>query len=181
MYSLIIAISFSSINNEDIYSIHRENIINSNCNFDTIRIKKQDVLCNDYGIYKKYCEHYAIPEEFTIKRELGMEGKTNYNIKQSKIYIESYDNKIVLADFYYTFKCEHLDNNYQLYLRIIPRSDKSFREELLELLICIVLFIPVLILLVVIYPCIIIVSNFSSGFMLGSISSNSYNKKIYCD
>lgn len=181
MYGLLVVISCSSINNENIYSIHRENNINSNCKFDIIRIKKEDVLCNDYGIYKKYCEHYAIPEEFTITQEIGMEDKVNYNIKPSRMYQESYDNKIVLADFYYTFNCDRLDNEYQLYLRIIPRSDKSLGEELVELLIVIILFVPVLILIALFCPCIFIASNFSSGFMLGNISSNSYSKKIYCE
>lgn len=171
----------TSINNIDIFSIHREDIINSNCDFDIIHIKKQDIVCNDYGVNKKYCDHYSIPDEFTIKQEIGLENKVNFNIKPRRMYQETYDNKIVLADFYYIFNCDRVDNESQLYLKIIPTSDKSFGAELQELFIAILLFIPVLLIIVIFFPCLLVASNFSSGFALGSILNNTHNKKIYCE
>lgn len=180
MLSLILSLAITSIYDEDLYSIHRENTIDSTCKFNIIRIKKEDVLCNDYGIHKKYCHHYSIPEEFTVLQELGIDNKIVHTIKPSKMYEESYDKKIVLADFYYTFKCSKLDNEPQLYLRIIPRIDKPVLDEILELILAIVLFIPIALLALIFCPCLVLASNFSSGFVLGSISSNS-SKKIYCE
>lgn len=176
----IILSSMISINYIDVFLIHRENNINSNCDFDIIRIKKQDVLCNDYGVYKKYCNHYSIPDEFTIKKEIGMQNKEQLNIKPDIMYEETYDNKIVLADFYYIFNCDRLDNEPRLYLKIIPISDKLLGAESVELLIGILLLIPILLIIIIFFPYLLVGSNFTTGFILGTIIINSYSKKIYC-
>ena len=164
-----------------ISSIHEENYIDSDCKFDTLRIQKQNVLCNDYGYYKKYCKHYALPDEFIVKQERGLDYKPTYNIKPSKMYKETNDNKVVIADFYYTFKCDKLDNEPRLYLRIIPTNDNITQNGFIEFIVCAIILVFIVILVIICYPELSNVSDFSSGFILGSLSSNSSNKKIYCD
>ena len=181
MLGLIITFSISSIYNEDLYSIHRENTIDSTCKFNVIRIKKEDVLCNDYGINKKYCDHYSIPEEFVIFQELGINNKIVHTIKPSKMYEESDNGKVVLADFYYTFKCNDLDNEPRLYLRIIPKSDKSKSDEFLESLFVAIVLVIIMLLIAIYFPCLLEQSNFTTGYILGSVSNNSSKKKIYCE
>ena len=141
MYNLFVYLSIASIYDEDIYSVYKENNIDSTCKFNTLRIKKENILCNDFGIYKKYCDHYSLTDEFTILKEIGLENKIEYTIKPSKIYQQIQDNKIVLADLHYTFKCHYLDNEPQLYLTIIPRNDKSIVDEVFEFIIGIIIFI----------------------------------------
>ena len=97
------------------------------------------------------------------------------------MYEESDNGKIVLADFYYTFKCNDLDNEPKLYLRIIPRSDKSNYEEFLETLFVAIVLVIIMLLLAIYFPCLFEQSNFTTGYILGSVSNNSSKKKIYCE
>ena len=121
MINGVIFAILSSINIHDTYSIYRENIIDSNCIFDIIRIQKKDIICNDYGLNKKYCDHYSIPEEFRINKEVGINNKNSYNIKPTIMYKQILDNRIILADFYFTFKCNKLASNLDSYFLNISR------------------------------------------------------------
>ena len=46
--------------------IPRVNSITNKCKFDILRIDSKDVLCQDYGYNKKYCNSKYIPDEFII-------------------------------------------------------------------------------------------------------------------
>ena len=102
----------------------RENIIKNNCEFEIIRFKKSDIECMDYGKYVRYCNHYSIPEEFTVLKEKGINYKETFTIKPYAMYEKSNNNKIKLADFYYDFKCDSEDNEAKLYLTIVPLYDQ---------------------------------------------------------
>ena len=67
------------------------NVINNNCDFDIIRIKKEHIMCNDLGIYKKYCNSRYQPEEFIIYNE-----KT---VNKKQITIKPY-NLIISTNYY---------------------------------------------------------------------------------
>ncbi len=115
----------------------RENIIKSNCEFEIIRFKKNDIDCMDYGKYVSYCNHYAMPEEFTVLKEKGINYKEIITIKPYAIYEKSNNNKIKLADFYYDFKCNKEDNEAKLYLTIVPLYDQFDFINIFQLLLII--------------------------------------------
>ena len=75
-YMLVVFLLLLNINN--VFTFHyyddidRENYIENTCNFNIIRLNYNDVLCNDYGRYKKYCLYDYLPDEFIIKKEIGV-------------------------------------------------------------------------------------------------------------
>ena len=156
------------------------NVISNNCEFDIIRIKKEDVMCADYGIYEKYCQHYSIPYEFTVQKERGLGNKDVYTIKPSAIFEESYNYKKKLANFYYNFSCDKLDNEAKLILYILPTNEKSPTTQFYEfIIVCIFLILLILIISYCNLPN-DFNNNFSNGYILGSISNNK-KKRVYCE
>lgn len=121
----------------------RTNIIQNSCEFDIIRIKREDIMCSDYGTNKKYCNHFALSQEFVITNEIGIENKKNIVIKPYVMYFDFGDNKHKVADYYYTFTCSHEDNFPKLILNIVPKNhyDLSLYTELCELCIAVVILV----------------------------------------
>uniref|UniRef100_A0A6C0AZK5 Uncharacterized protein n=1 Tax=viral metagenome TaxID=1070528 RepID=A0A6C0AZK5_9ZZZZ len=165
------------------YPFH-ENIIQNDCNFDIIRINRNDLLCSDYGRNKKYCNHYSLPYEFTITKEIGANNKENIIIKPYAMWeTNDFNYKIKVADLYYTFTCSNLDNFPKLILNIVPKKefDKSFQQEIFEFisLICLILFIYVILTFTFAS-----ISNTNDNFWLGytlANSQNNYKRRTYCE
>ena len=55
--------------------IPRVNSISNKCKFDVLRIDSKDILCQDYGYNKVYCNSKYIPDEFIIYNENSIQGK----------------------------------------------------------------------------------------------------------
>ena len=161
----------------------RENTINNNCDFNIIRFKRNEVMCIDYGLNKKYCNHFILPNEFIVLKELAAGNNEKYIIKPYAIYEESSYNKVKLADFYYSFTCSNEDNEARLLLNIVPDfgKDKSLLQE----------FVEVIIILFIIFISIIILSlicnyndnhnynnnhNFVTGYIVGNMN---HTRRIY--
>ena len=128
------------------YVGERENVIQNNCDFDILRIKKSEVMCADYGKHVKYCNHYSQPEEFLIYNENSINGK-NIVIKPYAIWEENYYNKEKKAEFYYTFTCDKRDNFPKLIQKIYPMPGHDNNPFILFivfiiLIICIYLICP---------------------------------------
>ena len=128
----------------------RENLVQNSCIFKIIRFNRNTIMCADYGLYKKYCNIYYLPHEFTVAKEFGLNHKVNYNIEPKAIF-EYYSNqKTILANIYYTFTCSHEDNEPKLLLNIVPTNDQTFLEEIVTLsymilfALCICIFIKCL-------------------------------------
>lgn len=137
------------------WSVHSdtENIIDNTCSFKILRFKKTDVICNDYGINKKYCDHFLLPSEFIIYNETGINNIDNLVIKPTAMWEIINSKKIIIADFKYTFICnDNIDP--KLTLNIIPKKkfDKSSSEEIIENCIIFILYIisSILILFIII-------------------------------
>ena len=173
--AILTLLHVTSIYNEDIYRVNSENYIDNTCEFNTIRIRRNQVICNDYGINVKYCDHYTIPEEFTIVKEIGVGNSDVFTIKPYGMYEEYNNRKRLLANFYYNFKCNHLDNEPQLFLRIIPKNDKATETTIIETIFLAIVFITVFSSLMCICP-----GDFITGFILGSLS-NRGERRIYCE
>ena len=155
-----------------------ENNIDNNCDFNIIRIKKQHVICSDKGIYNKYCHHYAIPEEITINKEIGLGNKEIYTIKPTTMFHEiSNGRKSVLAKFSYDFTCNRKDNNPQLLMKIYPHKDNSPHDNFVEAIVSLIIIIILLIMIICICPN--IMSDFWLGYIIGSNSNN--RERIYCE
>ena len=152
------------------FSLERENIIQNNCHFDILRIKKSDRMCSDYGKYAKYCNHYSQPQEFLVYNENGINGK-HIVIKPSALWQETDNNKIKLADFYYTFTCDNRDKQPKLIQHIVPTPGQDINP-----LIMLTLFVLLLIIMCMICP-----TDTSDGFWLGYLSGSSGGTKTYCD
>tara|TARA_R110002072_G_scaffold148155_1_gene295593 strand:- start:1843 stop:2349 length:507 start_codon:yes stop_codon:yes gene_type:complete len=155
------------------FSLDRENIIQNNCDFDILRIKKSDRMCSDYGKYVKYCDHYSQPQEFLVYNENGINGK-EIVIKPSAIWEVTDNSKTKLAEFYYTFTCDSRDKQPKLIQHIIPSPGQDVNP----------LIMLILIILLVIVMCMICPhDNSNDGFWLGYLCGSGgrgYNK-IYCD
>mgnify|MGYP006115807199 CR=1 FL=1 len=125
----------------------RENIIQNSCNFKIIRFNRNNIMCADYGLNKKYCNNYYLPYEFTIVKEFGLNHKVNYNIEPKAVFEDYSNQKTILANIYYTFTCSHEDNEPKLLLNIVPIRDESLLEEIVTLIylisfaLCICIFI----------------------------------------
>ena len=165
--------------------ILQKNIINNNCSFDIIRINRLDVLCNDYGVNKKYCNHFSLPNEFIVIKELGVNSKENIIIKPYAMWITDdkfYKKKI--ADFHYTYKCSSNNNIPVLIINIIPRKefDKSFKQEIFEFIFIICLLVFIILIFELICPCLLHNDdNFYSGYTIGSFNSKYHSERIYCE
>lgn len=128
----------------------RENLIQNTCNFNIIRFNKNNILCIDYGYYKKYCNTNYLSNEFTIVKEFGLNHKLNYNIEPKTIFKLYNNQENTLANIYYTFTCSHEDNEPKLLLNIFPIKDESILEEFVTLCyvisfsLCICIFIKCL-------------------------------------
>ena len=143
MITILLLSSFQECyHNSNTHHPFQENIIENNCNFNIIRINKKDLLCSDYGINKKYCNHYLLPYEFIISKEIGVNNKENIIIKPYAMWETNQINyNIKLADFYYTFTCSKDDNFPKLILNIVPKKefDNSIYEGIFYLLIKIII------------------------------------------
>lgn len=153
--------------------------INNQCNFDILRINKQDISCIDYGKYSKYCNHYAQPNEFIVYNEKGLKGK-QITIKPSAMWEETDNNKYKIADFYYTFKCNKNDNTPTLIQHIVPTKGYDINP------------IYIIVVLIIIIVCIIYCCGLSDNydnsynnndFWLGYLlaCNNNSGKRTYCE
>jgi len=154
------------------FSLERENIIQNNCDFDILRIKKSDRMCSDYGKYVKYCNHYSQPQEFLVYNENGINGK-HITIKPSAIWEETDNSKTKLADFYYTFTCDSHDKQPKLIQHIVPAPGQDVNPLIMLILVALILII-----MCIICP---LDSNdeFWFGFLMGSGSRS--RSRTYCD
>lgn len=125
------------------FQFERENIIENSCSFDILRIRKKDIMCSDYGINVKYCDHNSQPEEFVIYNEKGINGKI-ITIKPYALWKETSNDKKKVADFYYTFTCDYRDNHPKLIQHIIPVPGEDI-NPLIYLVIIVILIVAVLI------------------------------------
>lgn len=164
----------------------RENKINSDCDFNIIRIKKKHIICYDFGLNKNYCNHYAIPNEFIVTKEKGL-NQDNIIIKPEKMYEEFSNNKVLMANFYYSFICNKYDIEPILELNIVPTKqyDLSLGEQLFQTLFIISLLILIIVLFALLCPCLLNNgNNYSDGLFTGLILGNSAsynNRRIYCE
>jgi hypothetical protein len=155
----------------------RENVIRNDCQFDVIRFKKENVHCLDYGKNVHYCNYYALPNEYVVYKEKGINNKEVFTIKPEAIYEKTSNSKTKLADFYYDFSCDSKDEESRLYLTIVPLNDFSFLQMFLYL----ILFIIILIFLIIISDNNVKNnSGFNTGYFMGYYS-NSNKREIYCE
>jgi len=154
------------------FSLERENIIQNNCEFDILRIKKSDRMCSDYGQYVKYCNHYSQPQEFLIYNENGINGK-HIAIKPSAMWRETDNSKTKLADFYYTFTCDSRDKEPKLIQHIVPSPGQDMNP----------LIMLTLLILLLIVMCMICPADSSDGFLLGYLcgSISGRHNRTYCE
>lgn len=168
------------------------NVIKNNCKFDVLRFQKNDIICNDYGKNKKYCNHYSIPNEFLVYNEKGINNKKTIKIKPYAMW-EIYNEKVnKMANFNYNFICNNITNQPKLTLNIIPskKYDKSLSDEIMEVMAGLIIIV---ILFSIIGCCCNLVdydinkkynNNFMNGLIIGNMfsqSSNNYrNRKVYC-
>ena len=118
MYLILLTLATNQCTN-------KENVIDSNCDFQILRFNRNQVKCHDTGQYKKYCNHYAIPNEFQVMKKVGIGNQYVYTFKPQAIYTESHNNKHKKASFYYKFTCDNKNNNPKLELTIYPTSDDN--------------------------------------------------------
>lgn len=164
-----------------ISTLNTQNVINNNCNFDIVRMKKTDVQCINYGKYVNYCTHYSRPNEIIITNEKGI-NNSNIVIKPTKMWQEIDFNKYKMADFYYTFTCNNEHGTLSLIQHIVPTSSYDVNPFYM------IIFIIIILIMFMICCIIIPDNNNSSDFLFGyfigstssSSSSSSYNR-IYCD
>tara|TARA_Y100000816_G_C26079306_1_gene568617 strand:+ start:67 stop:609 length:543 start_codon:yes stop_codon:yes gene_type:complete len=163
----------------------KENSITNTCDFKILRFQKKDIMCIDYGLNKKYCNHYSLPYEFHIYNEIGINNKENIIIKPHALYEEYSNYKTKIATFYYTFTCSHLDNEPKLLLNIVPEFnyDKSLTIQFYELISTLFTIFTLLFIIVLICPCLANANlrNSSFGFSSGYILGNYNNPIIYCE
>ena len=165
-------ILLSILNMDNVYTINyryndpgKEDYIDNTCNFNIIRFTKNDIMCIDYGRYKKYCNNDLLPEKFTIVNELGVGNKNIYTITPKIMHKKYYGYKYNVANYYYTFTCSDLDNEPRLLLRIYPVDDLSYIQEMCETIFVIVIIVVLLFLM---YQIKMIDNlNFIVGYMFG--------------
>tara|TARA_A100001011_G_C14297411_1_gene839095 strand:+ start:1205 stop:1717 length:513 start_codon:yes stop_codon:yes gene_type:complete len=157
------------------YMGERENIIQNNCEFDILRIKKSERMCMDYGSYAKFCNHYSQPQEFIVYNENGINGK-HIVIKPYAIWEETDYNKKKLADFYYTFTCDEGDNYPKLIQHIVPMPGEDNNPLIL------LLFIIVIVIMILVF-CPPDSSDNSNNFLLGYVlgGSGGGRRRTFCD
>lgn len=161
----------------------RQNKISNTCDFDIIRIKRNQVTCIDFGQNKKYCNHYALAKEFVITKENGL-FKNTIVIKPEAMYEEFSNNKHTMAKFYYSFVCDDYIMEPNLELNIVPtgKYDKSLGKELGESIVMIILLIFICLVIGLMCPCLVENNNgFVSGLILGNAIGNTSERRVYCE
>ena len=128
--------------------IPRVNSISNKCKFDVLRIDSKDILCQDYGYNKVYCNSKYIPDEFIIYNENSIQGK-NIEIRPRAIWQTS--SKIKMMDFYFSFTCEN-DKFPRLLLYIVPTPDfdYNFIQDLNKFIFESIILIAIIFILVII-------------------------------
>lgn len=160
-------------------NIEKNNIDNT-CDFEKIRILKKDIKCIDTGHYTKYCNHYALPNEFIITKEKGIGNSENIIIKPEGIFTETDHDKQQIARFYYNFECYNENGSPNLELIIYPRWDTNPIWSL------------ILIIFIIIIAFFLIAicdspndrrrnSDFTWGYVLGSCNSGGSRSRTYCE
>ena len=160
-------------------------IIQSDCEFKTLRFNRQDIWCQDMGLNTKYCGHNSIAKEFLVIKEIGLNNIEKITIKPRAMYenINGLDYK--MADFNYFFRCSKGDSDALLTLQITPTKnyDKSSYQILIEIIFLLVFVIlPILCLLSAI-GCLNHSNNKSDNFWLGYTAGLNDNnqRRIYCE
>lgn len=162
----------------------RQHKISNSCEFDIVRLKRNEVSCIDLGLHKKYCHHPGVSKEFVITKENGIV-KNTIIIKPEVMYEEVNGQKYTMAKFYYTFSCDYYEKQPRLELNIVPTHyyDKSINEEITGFILIIIFIVFIILLISLICPCLFKNnSDFTSGLIIGNVigSSNS-NRRVYCD
>ena len=80
-FTLTLAVSF----------ITNDNYINSDCEFDIIRLNKNQIKGIDSGVNKKYCNHYKFPNEIKITKERGIGLNDKFIFSPQAMYEEKDD------------------------------------------------------------------------------------------
>jgi hypothetical protein len=157
-----------------------ENVLTNTCEFDTIRLKRYQVICVDYGLNKKYCGLQALKKEFLITMEQGVNGK-NIVIKPSALWMEYHSNIIKLAKFYYSFTCNNEDNEPKLLLNIVPNSyyDKSLNTEFIDFMFVFSMMLTIYIIFKSVCPLMLPNNAFICGLFMGYLFVQYNTYKIY--
>ena len=159
------------------YMGSRKNGIFNKCEFDIVRIKKENIKhCFDYGDHVKYCDHSSQPSEFVITNERGI-NKNNIVIKPSAMYEEINGNKYKMADFYYSFECNSFTKGEPTLIQHIvptPGYDVSIGTKL-------IMFLIMIMIVMLLMSC--CDDDSSSGFMFGYLlgSSSNNSRRTYCE
>ena len=129
--------------------IPRINSVTNKCKFDILRIDSKNILCQDYGYNKKYCNSKYIPDEFIIYNENSI--KKKHIVIRPRSIIDS-STKIKMLDFYFSFTCDQ-DNFPRLILYIIPTKefDYNFIQDFIKFI-----FETIILFTLIIIPIIII-------------------------
>lgn len=140
------------------------NVIKNNCDFDIIRIKKEDVMCSDLGIYNKYCNSENQPDEFIIYNEKSVNKKQITIKPYNLVIIKNYKKKLI-ANYYYYFTCDNEDNYPKLIQYIVPNA-RYDANPVFNLIITIL----IVLILILLYYCIYylnIINQFWVGYLFG--------------
>jgi len=179
MISLLTMAIFNNIN---------QNQIENTCNFEKIRIPKEDIKCIDAGQYTKYCKHYSLPNEFIVTKEKGIGNNDNIIIKPEGIFTETDNNKEKIAEFTYKFQCyefinpEGLSfaNGPFLQLIIYPKDDSNPIWSLL------ILILIIFLMFILSGYCDLLDegrtnNDFRWGYILGSSNGQHSRRRTYCE
>ena len=158
----------------------RENVLTNTCEFDVLRFKRNDIMCVDYGINKKYCNYNALNREFLVSLEQGV-NEQNIVIQPSALWIAFNEHPVKIANFYYNFNCNNDNNETKLLLNIVPvtNHDKSLETEVIDAMFIISILISLYIVLKSSCP-VFIDNRFLSGIILCYLSLQYTIYKIYC-
>ena len=154
----------------------KEDIVNSDCDFQVLRFRKNEVKCYDMGKHEKYCDHYSIPHEFKVTKEIGIGNQDVFTFTPHAMYTETSNSKTKIASFYYRFTCNKQTNNPKLQLIIYPTTDVSPVVALIMFLV----IVFILGLLFSMCPNDSKNDGFLLGYALGGGFSSS-NKRTYCE
>ena len=174
-FTLTLAVSF----------ITNDNYINSDCEFDIIRLNKNQIKCIDSGVNKKYCNHYKFPNEIKITKERGIGLNDKFIFSPQAMYEEKDDKVYKMLDFKYSFYCDK-NHNYpdlSVYLTPTKKYNKSSSEEFAEFIA--LLFIVIIIMVFCAMFGFLENNNhrndgFWLGYILGS-NNNNLRDRIYCE
>ena len=79
----------------------REDSIQNSCIFKIIRFNRNNIMCADYGLNKKYCNSYYLPYEFSVIKEFGLNHKVNYNIEPKAVFEDYSNQKTMFQQLFY--------------------------------------------------------------------------------